>query len=176
MPTKKKIETVEALADRLRRSTIVVAMDYRGLRMAELTAVRRKLQEVGADYRVVKNTLARRAAALAGREEVVRVLTGPTALVLGFGDAIEPIKALMEHVRATRLPLKITGGAMDGRALSDRDVTRLAVLPGRQELYAQVVGCLQGPLAGLVGVLQGNLRSLVGVLEARRAQLAGGEA
>ncbi len=176
MPTKKKIATVEVLADRLRRSTIIVATDYRGLRMAELTAVRRRLQDAGADYRVVKNTLARRAAVLAERDDVAQVLTGPTALAMGFGDAIEPVKLLMEHIRTHRLALKITGGALDGRALSDRDITQLALLPGRTELYGQVVGVLQAPLSGLVGVLQGNLRSLVGVLQARRAQLTGGEA
>ena len=171
MATEKKEQQVEEIADRLGRCTIAIATDYRGLAMPEMTALRRKLRDVGVEYRVIKNSLAGIAAEQTGAQPLVQFLEGPTAIAFGYGEATDPAKVLTDHIRQERSILTVKGGVMGDRALAAADVTVLASLPSRQELIAKTAGALVGPIYALQSVLSANLRGLVTALSARVDQM-----
>ena len=172
MAREQKARIVEDLTDKLARASFVALTDFRGLNVADMESVRRRLREAGVEYRVAKNTLIRFAAQRVGRDAMVPQLVGPTALALGYGDPVDAAKALREALRAMRT-LSVRGAVLDNRLLSPEEVNRLAELPSREVLLAQLVGGVQGPLVGLVSTLSGVLQQFVGVLEARRLQLEG---
>ncbi len=165
MPTEKKVQAVEELKKKLSECTIAIATDYRGMKVPALTDLRRALREKGMEYKVVKNRLSYIAAEEAGRPQIKEIVKGPTGLVLGYGNPVEPAKLLVEYIRTTRSTLTITGAALDGRVLTPSEVNSLAILPSRQELVSQLLGQLQAPIASLVSVLSAPLRGLITVLQ-----------
>jgi large subunit ribosomal protein L10 len=167
-----KEKQVEELAEQLSRAKVTVLADYRGLSVAEMTALRRRLREANAEFHIAKNTMTRRAAERLGRSELVAQLVGPTGLAFGHGDEAALARAITEFARTSRI-LTVKAGMLGNRVLAAEEVSRLAELPGREQLLAQVVGGIQAPIAGLVNVLSGTLRGLVVVLEGRRQQLEG---
>ena len=173
MPTPKKVETVRELQELFSTATVAISTDYRGLTVADLTALRRRLRDAGIEFHVVKNTLARLAAEQAGRPAFHQILEGPTALVVSSGDQVEAAKTLAEYVRTSRLNLQVRGAVLDRRVLTPAEVSILATLPPRQVVLGQLVGGMQAPLANLVQVLNALLAGLVRVLDARAKQLAG---
>lgn len=173
MPTAKKAETIAEVQDLIARATIAISTDYRGLKVSDLTALRRRLREVGVEYHVIKNTLGRRAATEAGKPAYLEVLSGPTALAFGFGDQVEAARTLTEYLRTSRLNLPVRGAVLEERVLDPAGVQSLATLPSKDILVAQVLGGIQTPLVGLVSVLSGVSAALVRVLDARAKQLAG---
>ncbi len=160
---KKRI--VAELEEKLRAARAVVFVDYRGLNVAEATQLRRTFRSAGAEFKVVKNTLARLAAARAEVTGVEEFLVGPTALAFSFEDPVAAAKVLVDFIKNVR-PLEIKGGLVEGRVLGPKEVRSLAELPGRGVLISQVLRGLQAPLAGLQGVLQAMLSRLVLVLKA----------
>jgi large subunit ribosomal protein L10 len=166
-----KQRQVDELADSLQQAELTVLADYRGLTVAEMSRLRGRLRDAGAEFHVAKNTLTRRAAARLGYDELVPYLVGPTGLATGK-DPAALAKALQEFGRTQRT-FVLKGGLLGSRVLPANDVGRLADLPSRDQLIAQVVGGFQAPIAGLVNVLSGTLRNFVGVIEARRQQLEG---
>jgi large subunit ribosomal protein L10 len=166
-----KERLVGELADRLRQTDTLLVADYRGLTVAELDGLRTQLLEHGARFRVVKNTLTRRAAEAAGSEALLTLLDGPTAIAFleSDGDPVAVAKALSDVARTGRL-LVIRGGILDGAAITADDVEQLAKLPPADALRGQVVGALMGPLQ-VVGLFAAPMRDFVGVLDARIRQL-----
>ncbi len=171
MPTAKKAETVEELAALLGPSKIAILTDYRGLKVSEISQLRRKLREVGVEFHVAKNTLTRLAAEKVGKGEISPALEGPTAIAFGYRDEVEPAKVLADYIRTSRSTLKIKAALLGNRLIAPEKVSELATLPPREVLLARVVGQMQAPLYGLVNVLSGNLRGFVTVLQARAKQL-----
>jgi len=166
-----KQEMVASLAGRLARSETVYLADFTGLNVAKATELRRRLRAAGVEYVVVKNTLARRAIDAATAADLLDHLTGPTAMVLAGRDPVGAAKVLAEFAREHERPaIKI--GLVEGKALSADQVRRLAMLPPKPELLAQVGGALQAPMAGFVGAMQGLLQMMVGALEALRTSRA----
>ena len=165
MPTPKKESQVEDIKSRLSRSSIAIATGYQGMSASNMTDLRARLREQGIEYRVIKNTLALRAASELGNEGVDRVLLGPTAIAFGYGDATEAAKGLNGYIVTSRLPLVIHGAVMDGQVLSGDQVVILATLPPRDELLARLLGQMQAPITGLATVLSAPLRGLVTVLQ-----------
>jgi large subunit ribosomal protein L10 len=96
---------------------------------------------------------------------------GPTAIAIGFGDPIAPVKALTEFLRARRLQVEIHGGWLEGKVLSRSEVESLATMPPKEQLIADVVGKLQSPLYNFAGLLQASIRNFAGLVEARAKQL-----
>ncbi|MBI2871874.1 MAG: 50S ribosomal protein L10 [Chloroflexi bacterium] len=170
MPTELKRQQVEDLAQKLRQSVIVIATDFRGLPVNALSDLRRRLRASGSEYRVVKNTLTKLAAEQAGKPEIASLLEGPTGLVIGYRDPLEPAKALLEYIRSTRSSMVVRSAVLEGRTMTGPEVSTLTTLPSREELVARVMGQLQGPLASLVNVLSAPLRGLATVLERKVAQ------
>jgi len=170
-----KQESVTALATKLKRSPTIYVTDFTGLNVARLTDLRRKLRAAGVEYLVVKNTLALRAFGEAQVTGLEAHLAGPTALVLAGADPVAAAKVLSDFAKEHAKPaIKI--GLVDGKAVTPEQVKRLALLPSKPELLAQLGGALQAPLAGFVGALNGLLVMWVGALEALKTKRASGAA
>jgi len=164
MLRKDKETVVQQATSMLAETEVLFLSDYRGLTVAELTELRAKLRESGATLRVLKNTLARRAAADAGREQIVPLLSGPTAVTFCADDPVAPAKALVEFMR-THPQLELRGGLLQGAVVNLDGVRALSSLPPRDVLVAQVVGTMAAPLTGLVTVLQGSISGLARALQ-----------
>jgi large subunit ribosomal protein L10 len=166
-----KERVVAELTDRLRDTDSLLVADYRGLTMTQIDELRTELLQHGARFRVVKNTLTRRAAEAAGADALLTLLDGPTAIAFleSDGDPVAVAKALSDVARTGRV-LVIRGGILDGAAITGDEVEELAKLPPADVLRAQLVGALAGPLQ-VVGLFAAPMRDFVGVLDARVRQL-----
>lgn len=166
-----KAEQVEEIAERLKKAKVAVLTDYRGLTVSQLQELRTRLRGGQVEYRVIKNTLARRAAEAAGVPALQPELKGPVAIAFGYDDLGVPAKLINEFVRATRLKLEVVGGLVEGRVFSPEQVKQLADLPSRESLIAQLLGTLQSPVGQLVGIMQTPVQQLIGVLNAYKEKL-----
>ena len=171
MPTGKKVRAVAELEDKMSRCSIAISTGYSGFSAANMTELRRHLREKGIEYKVIKNTLAYIAAERVNQPGFTEIIQGPTGLVLGFGDALEPPKVLEEYMRANRITIPIRGAVMSGNVLSADQVHTLATLPSHEQLLALLMGQMQAPVANLLGVLQGTIRGFVTALQRRVEQL-----
>jgi large subunit ribosomal protein L10 len=164
----KKGEMVTALADVLKGAQVVIITDYRGLPTAELAGLRNQLRGMQASYHIAKNTLIVLALQRAGLPVPKHLLEGPTALAFLRTEIAGPTKVINAFLKEKGLPIR---GAIVGQQVYDtKGVEELASLPGREQLYAMVLGALQGPASSLVGVLNGALSELVRTLQARADQ------
>jgi large subunit ribosomal protein L10 len=171
MPTEKKKETVKQIEDLLSDSTITIVTDYRGMPVVDLARLRQQLKEAGIEYHVVKNTLASFAAENIGKAGLKSLLTGPSAIAVGYGEVTEPAKILASYARSAKIAPAIKGGLLGDRVLKPADVTALSQIPSKQVLVARLTGQLQSPIMSLLWVLSANLRGLITVLEARKQQI-----
>ena len=172
MLKEQKHRVVEQLSERLRDTDTLMVADYRGLTMPEIDELRSKLLEAGARFTVVKNTLARLAAEAAGKQEVLELIDGPTAIAFldSEGDPAAVAKILNDTARTNNV-LVIRGGLLEGTVVGDVEIKRLATLPSAEVLRAQLVGAVAAPLTTVVGLFAAPLRDLVGVIDARIRQL-----
>jgi len=166
-----KAEAVEVLTEKLKKAKVAVLTDYRGLKVSQIQELRGKLRSGNVEYRVVKNTLARRAAEAAGYPALESELRGPVAIAFGYDDLSLPPKLINEFVRTTRLKVDMVGGLVEGRVVNRDQIKQLADLPSREVLLSQLLGTLQSPVAQLVGILQTPVQQLVGVLDAYKSKL-----
>jgi large subunit ribosomal protein L10 len=167
----KKKQLVSDLAVKLATSKLAIFADYRGLNVANATALRVSFREAGAEIRVAKNTLTKIAAEQRGITGLERLLTGPTIIAFGYQDPTVPAKLLQNFLKTNR-SIEIKGGLLEGRLISAGDVKQLADLPGREALISQVLYGLQAPIAGLQSVLAGPIRKLAYALNAIRESSA----
>ena len=166
-----KAEQVELLMEKLKKAKVAVLTDYRGLTVSQIQDLRGKLRGGDVEYRVVKNTLARRAAEAAGVPALESELEGPVAIAFGYDDLSAPAKLINDWVRATRLKLDVKGGLVEGRVFSPDQIKSLADLPSRETLISQLAGTIQAPIAQLAGALQMPLSMLAGALESYEKKL-----
>jgi large subunit ribosomal protein L10 len=169
-----KERLVAELTERLRTTETLLVADYRGMTMPQIDALRTKLLEHGARFAVVKNTLTRRAAELAGSDALLALLEGPTAIAFleSGGDPVAVSKALVDAARETRV-LEVRGGMLEGRPVEAGDIESLAKLPPFDILRGQVLGAITAPLTAIVGLFTAPLQDLYGLLDARIEQLGG---
>jgi large subunit ribosomal protein L10 len=161
-----KLAAVKELAGMLSSSEAVFLTDFTGLDVEAITELRRQLRDESVGYRVVKNTLAKLAVDQAGLSELRRFLEGPTGIAYTDGDIGVPARVLVGFANRSDERPRIKSGFAEGRLLTAEEVHRLATLPSREILLAQVLSAVQVPLGCLVGALQGLLRSLTGSLAA----------
>ena len=166
MPTQEKVAAVEDLKSRLDGVKTVVLTEYRGLTVRQLSDLRKQLRAVSAEYKVVKNRLARLAIASSRLEGLGTHLTGPTGVIFSKEDPVAVAKALHTFARAHQA-LAIKAGYVEGQMLPPTELKALADLPSREALRAQLVGAIQGGLAMLVGLLTAPQRDLVYILQQR---------
>ncbi len=172
MPTQTKIDRVGELKEKLERCSIVVTANHTSIPVNEMTELRRRTRAAGVEFVVIKNTLMHLAADAAQRPQVKEIVQGPTAIAFGYDDPVDVAKTLQEYIRATRSTLAIQGAVLaDGPALQARDVERLAALPPKPQLVANLLMQFQAPLYRLLAVLNGPLQNLDGLLQARIRQL-----
>lgn len=172
MPTQTKIDRVNELKEKLERSSIVVTANHTNIPVNQMTELRRRARAAGVEFLIIKNTLMHLAADAAHRPQVKEIVQGPTAIAFGYDDPVDVAKTLQEYIRSTRSALVIQGAVMgDGPALQPRDVERLAALPPKARLLANLLMQFQAPLYRLLAVLNGPLQNLDGLLQARIRQL-----
>jgi large subunit ribosomal protein L10 len=167
-----KERIVEELASELGAADTLLVADYRGLTNKQLEALRDQLIPHGARFRIVKNTLTRRAAERAGADALLVMLEGPTAIAFieSSGDPAAVAKALAATAKETNV-LALRGGILEGKTLSGDEVEQLAKLPPVDVLRGQLVGAIVAPLTQLLGLVTAPLRDLHGLVEARIRQL-----
>ncbi len=176
MKKEDKERLVAELTERLRTTDTLIVADYRGLTMPQIDELRTKLLEHGARFAVVKNTLTRRAAELAGADTLLALLEGPTAIAFleSDGDPVAVAKALVDAARDTRV-LEVRGGMLEGRPIEAGEIDSLAKLPPVDVLRSQVLGAVTAPLTTIMGLFTAPLQDLYGLLDARIEQLGGPE-
>src|SRR3954470_2123836 len=173
-----KAAVVEEVATRIQDAEAVFAVDYRGISVPQAAELRQRLNEAGASFRVVKNTLTILAADKAGTEHLKELLEGPTAFtfVSGEGDPALAAKALATFGRETDL-LEIKGGRMGGEVISVEEIEALSRLPALEVLHGQLVGTLASPITGVVRGLNQLIAGLAQQLQQVADQgLVSGEA
>jgi large subunit ribosomal protein L10 len=165
-------ETVIAeLHAKMAKARAAIVAEPRGLDVETVTALRKKLRDAKVEYRVVKNTLAARAAKGTPVEAVADKFVGPTALVMSYDDVVAPAKLLTEFAK-DRDNFAIRTAVVEGRVVDAKGVAALARLPGLPELRSRIAGVLNQPAVMLVRMLGTPGQRLAQVLGARREQLA----
>jgi len=176
MPTKeKKQQTVAELRGIFDRAQVAIVTDYRGLNVKEITDLRRRLQKVGGDLTIAKNTLIKLVSQdLESWKPMEEFLAGPTALAVGFDDPVAAAKALQDFAKEKRkVQIQIRGGALEGKALTAAQVKDLASMPSKEVLLSRMLGSLQSPAQKLASALSGGARNVVYALDALRRQKEG---
>lgn len=172
MPTQEKFDRVEALKDKLERSTITFGADYTRTTVNQMTELRRAMRAGGIEFTVVKNTLMYLAADQAGMPQVKEIVQGPSAVAFGYDDPAAAAKTLSDYARANANTFAIRGAVMgDGAALGPEGVTRLATLPPKPQMLAILLAQMLAPMSRLVGALNSPVQNLDNVLRARMRQL-----
>jgi len=165
MPTEAKRETIQDLRAQLDASRTMIVSEYRGLKVKEISEIRRALRKQNVSYRVVKNRLMR----IAAQENVSAaalspLLVGPTAIAFGTEEGATA-RAVLDAVKPYRI-VKITGGVLGATAIDADGVTRLATLPSREVLLAQALGAITAPMAMTAGLFAAPGRDVAGLVQA----------
>lgn len=166
-----KKQVVEEIKVRLEKIQGAVLADYRGLNVAQVTELRTKLREAGIEFKVLKNTLVKKAAEEVGIEGLGPYLEGPTAIAFAVEDPVAPAKVLSQFAK-TNKALEIKAGILEKKVIDAKGVKDLADLPPKEILLAKVLGAMQSPMYGFAGSLQGVLRKFVYVLDAVKEKKA----
>jgi large subunit ribosomal protein L10 len=164
-PRPEKVAVVDEVREKLSSASAAILTEYRGLKVKDISALRRSLREVGGEYRVYKNTLVRFAARDLGLAELEALLEGPTAIAFVDGDAVAVAKALRDYAR-TNPNLVVKGGLLGESVLDAREAGALADLPSREVLLARIAGAFAAPMVQFAGLLQALPRNFAYGLKA----------
>ena len=149
---KLKEQQVAEYVEKFGKAKSVVLVDYRGLNVAEDTLMRNDLRKANVEYKVIKNRLVLRAFNNAGIAGFDTVLEGPTAMAISYDDAVAPAKIIVDNVKKTN-KLTVKGGIVEGKVLDAKEITKVAAIPAKPVLVAQLLGMLQTPVRGLAVAL-----------------------
>ena len=163
---------VEALTERIKNAEAGVLVDYKGITVAEDTALRTELRKEGVEYTVVKNTLTRKALDKLGMNELDSVLNGTTSLATADNDPIAPFRILSDYSKKLNERFNIKAAFMDGKVLNEAEIAEMSALPSKDALYAKVLGTMIAPITGLAVCLGQILEQKGGSLEAPAADAA----
>ena len=171
-----KSEAVDALKSAIAAQRGAVVASFRGVTVAEMTALRKKLREADAEIRVVKNTMVRRAAEGTPFGSLSESFKGPTAIAFTHGDPVALAKVMKDYAAAANQKITLKAGFLDGKALTDVEVRALADVPSREVLLTRLVSAMNSPISRVAQVLADGPRSFAAVLESIRKQKPEGAA
>ena len=163
---------VEALAERIKNAEAGILVDYKGITVAEDTALRTELRKEGVEYTVVKNTLTRKALDKLGMNELDSVLNGTTSLATADNDPIAPFRILSDYSKKLNERFNIKAAFMDGKVLNEAEIAEMSALPSKDALYAKVLGTMIAPITGLAVCLGQILEQKGGSIESGAAEAA----
>jgi large subunit ribosomal protein L10 len=162
-----KDQAITELSGQMSEVKALYFTDFTGLNVKRMTDLRRRFRKAGVQYVVIKNTLALRAANQSGLTAITERLRGPTGVVLAK-DPVAAAKVLADFARENDKRPSVKGGVLDGVALTEDQIKRLATMPSREQMLAQLGGAMQAPLVVFVSGLSALLSTFVGALEARK--------
>ena len=145
---KQKQAQVEELAAKMKDSKLILLTEYRGINVADVTALRSELRKTNSEYCVIKNNITRRALQACGISELDEQLTGPVAVILGHEDYLAPLKTIHKYTEDHDF-YQIKAGVIDGKVVSKDELVKLAKLPSREVLLAKLAGSLLGNITKL---------------------------
>ncbi len=160
-----KKQVVESIKAKITESKSVLLVDYKGLTVAQDTELRTAFRKAGVEYKVLKNTLVRKAFNELGVNDFDSDLNGPTAVAFG-SDEITPAKTAMAEIKKLEDKIKVKSAYVDGKRADVAEVKALASMPSKEELVAKMLGSMQAPISNFAGVLSGIMRSVVIALNA----------
>lgn len=175
MATKKKKATVKELGHLFASSQVLIFTDYRGLKVSDLTNLRRVLRDKGVEYHITKNTLAELAAHKASMDGMLPMLDGPTAIAFVGEDIPGAAKALTDFVRTSKI-MQIRGGLMGNKTITADQVNDLTKILTKEQYLSQLLGAMRSPIQSFVNVLNAPIQAFVNVLNARLDKLKEGGA
>jgi large subunit ribosomal protein L10 len=170
MKRAEKEQLVTELTEKLRGAKALYFTDFTGLNVKRMTELRRRLRRAGVEYVVIKNTLALRAVNDSGLTGTR--LRGPTGLVVTT-DPVAAAKLIADFAKENEQKPTVKGGMLEGKEIDQAQVTKLATMPSREQMLAELGAGLQSPMAAFVGALNGMLYMFAGALEALRTQREG---
>jgi len=141
----KKQQEVNEIVEKMNAANSLVVVDYLGLSVAEVTELRKQLREAGVEFKVIKNTIMRRALDSQELEYHEEVFQGPTAVAFGMEDAVAPAKILSDFAKEAEA-LELKGGILEGKVLSKEEIKQIAKLPNREGLLSMLLSVLQAPV------------------------------
>lgn len=159
-----KAEALDEVTKLFETSKVVVLTDYRGIKVEDVTALRRQIREAKGRFKVVKNTLSRKVFKDDKYASFRSLLKGSSALAFGTEDPVELVKKISDFTK-TNKQLTIRGGLLDGQLLNAAELTVLATLPPRPVLIAQLMGWMNAPMGSLLGTLDGQIRNFLYLLK-----------
>jgi large subunit ribosomal protein L10 len=165
-----KEEVISKLHEKMAKAKAAILAEPRGLNVATVTELRKKFREAQIDYKIVKNTLARRAAKGTPVEPLADQFVGPTALVMSYSDVVAPAKILADFAK-DRENFKIRTGVVEGKVIDARGVQALAKMPGLKELRGKIAGLIAQPATKLARIIGTPGQKLAQVVKAREGQL-----
>lgn len=166
----RKQAVVDDLATKMDSAVALYLTDFTGISVKGMTDLRARLRDAGVEYVVVKNTLARRALDGLDLPDIAEFFTGPTGLVVGREDAVSAAKILDDFAKEHDDRPQIKAGVVERKTVSREQISRLAKLPPKEQLLAELAGAMQAPMAQLAYVMQAPLNEFAGLLEALRAE------
>ena len=145
---KQKEEEVNDLVERMKDAKLILFADYRGINVEDVTKLRANLRKTNSEYKIVKNNISRRALEKCGIEGLNEAVEGPTAVIIGHEDYLEPAKAIYEYTKDHDF-YKIKGGVVEGKVMTAEEIITLAKLPSRETLIGMLAGGLLGTISKL---------------------------
>jgi len=164
---------VDRFREKVQEAPVLYLTDFSGLDVKSMTLLRRRLRDSGAEYLVVKNRLVKLAVSDLDMPDISEALLGPTGVVLGYEGVVEPAKVVSDFAKEHDDKPVFKLGILDKKIVSAVEIQRLAKLPSREQLLAELAGALEAPMAALVGALEGKVQEMAGLLDALREQKEG---
>ncbi len=164
---------VENFREKVQGAPVLYLTDFSGLDVKSMTLLRQQLKASGAEYLVVKNRLVKLAVADLDMPDISEVLLGPTGVVLGYEGVVEPAKVVSDFAKEHDDKPVFKLGVLDKKIVSAVEIQRLAKLPPRDQLLAELAGALEAPMAALASALEGKVQEMAGLFDALREQKEG---
>jgi len=166
-----KEAVIKELNEKFTRAKTAIVAEFSKVDVETVTKLRKKFRDAGVEYKVLKNTLAKRAAKGTSIEVVSEDFTGPVAIALGYGDVVAPAKVLSEFIKDMET-IKVRSAVVDGKKIDAKGVQALAKMPGLPELRAKILGMLTQPAGKLMRTIAAPGAQLARVIKAREDALA----